>query len=160
MILKSNIAGIDVGDVDSKRLEFCQNLFDGWPIVFKVLAFLLPPIPPDLRRIVRRLIQISATEIQAKWRADDRHFDGEVFIGVVNENGNTVTENVRDFQVIQTQINIAFPEIGDLAFMKLDRHLLLGWIAADDHGTLGTLTKTGINDQFPMLAIRLHTRRD
>ena len=76
-LIKLDVSGVHVSDIDSVCFQVAKDLFDFGPVLFESHGLHLFPVAPDFERVVGRSVEVSATKVKAKRRADNGHFDGE-----------------------------------------------------------------------------------
>ena len=104
---KHNITRIHIQHVDIHLVrQHGQDIPHFGPSRAKLLLFFMKPIVRCLRRKFRRPIQISAGEIQQKWRRDNGHFDYPQFVILCEELRNMVTANLGYIAFTQPVVTI------------------------------------------------------
>lgn len=142
-LIELDISRIHVGDVDAEGFESGEDAFDVRPMVFEGHRFHFLPVGPDFGRVIGRSIEIRASKIQAKRWADDGHFDGQKIVVVAEQQRHSISANMANIKVLQSEKDAQFPVVRDFPVVEFDRDLVgwfgrLGWKIDDVYTTLSS----------------------
>jgi len=110
---EGNVAGVHVDHVNSEGLELPQNGLRVRPSRAELLLLLGSPVRENFLRKLRCLVQVRTREVQYERSSHNRHFDDGKIVVEVQKNGNVGTENLCDFELLESQISVAFSKVAN-----------------------------------------------
>ena len=112
------------------------------PVPAELLLFLGSPISQDFFGEFRRLVEMSAPEIEHEWALDHRHVNGPKLIVPSEKLRNMAYANFCHLVFLQPQIDVSFPKKGLFAFVDLDRRTpAVDVTLGDEYDTMNAATQ-------------------